>query len=473
MNPLREIRSNPRQFFPSVLVVFIAALFGTAIMQGIAILTAWLSAERMVAESDNAQNLLRVVGFTFFLIALFVSALVIANTFSIIIAGRSRQLALLRLIGASSKRLRRAASVEGLLISFPSAVLAFAASTALAQATLRYLGERISEPVALITPLMAVPAFATIVVTWLSAYLGARRITGISPIEATSQAVERRPEDARASLGELAATLVLLSMGLTFLISTAVGAYDHRVSIMGVFIVALGSVLTFVGIVVGHPWILPPIQGLVGRLLGRTAVARLAATTIARHPTRNARTVIGLVIGITLIVMFATAMTTFRNQMLDYAHSLGAEGWGGMEDVLASVIDKTMLFFLGLILFSVVIAVIGVANTLMLSVRQRTQEIGLLMALGQTPKRVRRMIAAEGLQLSVTACVVAVPLGIVYGWFGALTLLSPLLGFFAPSVPWWVIVAAVLGSTAAVFAASREPARAATSISPVQALETV
>ena len=43
MNPLREIRTNPRQFFPSVLVVFIAALFGTAIMQGIAILTAWLS----------------------------------------------------------------------------------------------------------------------------------------------------------------------------------------------------------------------------------------------------------------------------------------------------------------------------------------------------------------------------------------------------------------------------------------------
>ncbi|WP_166973272.1 ABC transporter permease [Brevibacterium atlanticum] len=473
MNPLREIRANPGQFFPSVLVVFIAALFGTVIMQGIAILTAWLTSAKIIAESTNAQNLLSVVGYVFFLIALFVSAIVIANTFSIIVAGRSRQLALLRLIGASAKRLRRAASVEGLLISVPSAVLAFAASTALSWATLSYLGERVTTEVGLLDPVMVVPALATIVVTWLSAYLGAYRITRISPIEATSQAVERRLEDARASLGALTATLLLLTMGLTFLISAVVGAGSQRLSIMGVLLVALGAVLTFLGIIVGHPWILPPVQSVIGRLLGRTAVSRLAAKTIAQHPTRNARTVIGLVIGITLIVMFATAMTTFRDQIVAYARSFGEEGWNGLEDALAEVVDKTMLFFLGLILFSVIIAVIGVANALMLSVRQRTQEIGLLRALGQTPKRVRRMIAAEGLQLSLTACVIAVPLGIAYGWIGALTLLSPLLGLFAPSVPWWVIIAVAGGSLVAVLAASRGPARAATSISPVEALEAV
>ncbi|WP_181273075.1 ABC transporter permease [Brevibacterium oceani] len=473
MSPLREIRANPGQFFPSVLVVFIASLFGTTIMQGIAILSAWLTSAKIIAESTNAQNLLTVVGYVFFLIALFVSAIVIANTFSIIVAGRSRQLALLRLIGASAKRLRRAASVEGLLISVPSAILAFAVSTALSWATLSYLGERVTTHVGLLEPVMVVPALATIVVTWGSAYLGAFRITRISPIEATSQAVDRRPEDARASLGALTATLLLLTMGLTFLISAVVGAGSQRLSIMGVLLVALGAVLTFLGIIVGHPWILPPLQTLIGRLLGRTAVSRLAAKTIAQHPTRNARTVIGLVIGITLIVMFATAMTTFRDQMVAYARSLGEGGWNGLEDALADVVDKTMLFFLGLILFSVIIAVIGVANALMLSVRQRTQEIGLLRALGQTPKRVRRMIAAEGLQLSLTACVIAVPLGIAYGWIGALTLLSPLLGIFAPSVPWWVIIAVAGGSLVAVLAASRGPARAATSISPVDALEAV
>ncbi|GAA1552492.1 FtsX-like permease family protein [Brevibacterium picturae] len=471
MNPMREIRSNPRQFAPSLLVVFIAALFGTVIMQGIEILTAWMSSAEMVSESDTAQGLLTMVGLVFFVIALFVSSIVIANTFSIIIAGRTRQLALLRLIGASSARLRRAASVEGLLVSIPSAVAAFLVSTALALAASAYLGGRITEEPELLGLMMFLPGAATIVVTWFSAYLGARRITGISPIEATSQAIERRPEDARASMGALSGALILLSTGLTLLISAIVGAGENTVSAVGVLLVAIGAVLTFIGIIVGNPWILPPLQALTGWLLGRTAASRLAASTIARHPTRNARTVIGLVIGITLIVMFATAMTTFRDQLLEYAESLGEDGWGGFEDVLKTIIDQTMMFFLGMVLFSVIIAVIGAANALMLSVRQRTQEIGLLMALGQTPRRVRRMIVAEGMQLTATACIVAVPLGIAFGWIGALTLLSPLTGFFAPSVPWWVIISVVAGSLLAVIAASRSPARVATSISPVAALE--
>ncbi|MDN5773996.1 MAG: ABC transporter permease, partial [Brevibacterium aurantiacum] len=87
MNPMREIRTNPRQFAPSFLVVFIAALFGTVIMQGIEILTAWMSSAKIVSESDTAQGLLTTVGLVFFVIALFVSSIVIANTFSIIIAG--------------------------------------------------------------------------------------------------------------------------------------------------------------------------------------------------------------------------------------------------------------------------------------------------------------------------------------------------------------------------------------------------
>lgn len=409
MNPVREIRTNPRQFAPSFLVVFIAALFGTVIMQGIEILTAWMSSAKIIAESDTAQGLLTMVGLVFFLIALFVSSIVIANTFSIIIAGRSRQLALLRLIGASSTRLRRAASVEGLLVSIPSAIVAFFVSTALALATTSYLGGQITVKPELFTPMMFVPGAATIVVTWFSAYLRARRITGISPIEATSQAVERRPEDVRASMGALTGALILLSMGITLLISGIVSASGNTVSAAGVLLVALGAMLTFIGVIVGNPWILPPLQALTGWVLGRTASSRLAASTIARHPTRNARTVIGLVIGITL----------------------------------------------------------------MLSVRQRTQEIGLLMALGQTPRRVRGMIVAEGLQLSATACLVAVPLGIAFGWVGALALLSPLTGLFAPSVPWWVIISVVAGSLLAVLAASRGPARAATSISPVEALEAV
>ncbi|RBP68221.1 putative ABC transport system permease protein [Brevibacterium sanguinis] len=472
MNPLREIRANPRQFAPSVLVVFIAALFGTAIMQGIGILGALMRSAEVVSASDTATVMITIVGMTFFLIALFVSGIVIANTFSIIIAGRSRQLALLRLIGASTRRLRRAAGLEGLIVSVPATAAAVAVSTGLALVTLALLGDAVTVDPGLGGIEMFVPAVTTIAVTWYAAFLGAKRISGISPIEATSQSVEQRTDDVRSSKRSLGIALVLLALGLIML---AGGAYLGFAlsNPAGLLIATPGGACSFLGLIVGSAWFLPPLQSRAGRLMGRSASARLAAKNIDRHPIRSSRTVIGLIIGITLVTMFATAMTTFRDQMVIYAQSLGEEGMEIVEDALLQVIDRTMLFFLGMVAFSVVIAVIGVVNALALSVRQRTREIGLLMALGQSPARVRTMVLGEGLQLTVVACLVAVPLGVLYGWIGALAVISPLTGFFAPSLPWWVLVVVVPGSLLAVALAGRVPARAATSINPVEALEAV
>ncbi|MCF2573761.1 FtsX-like permease family protein [Brevibacterium sp. UCMA 11754] len=472
MNPFREIRANPRQFAPSFLVVFIAGLFGTAIMQGIGILSAWMTSTEEIDESATARILIALVGLTFFVIALFVSSIVIANTFSIIIAGRSRQLALLRLIGASSKRLRRSAALEGLIIAVPGVIAALLVSTALAGLTLTILGDQIRYDADLLHAEVFVPAAATLLVTWYAAYLGARRISDISPVEATSQTVERSPEELRPSKRSLTTVIALLGVGLVMLIGgAAVGVAINNP--LGLPVATVGGAISFLGFIIGNPWILPPLQTLVGQLLARTSSSRLAAKTIARHPARSARTVIGLVIGVTLIVMFATAMTTFRTQLEVYAALLGQRGREADGDAVTTVVDQTMMFFLGMVVFSVVIAVIGVANALMLSVRQRTQEIGLLMALGQTPRRVRTMVLSESLQLSVTGCAVALPLGIFYGWIGALAVISPLTGFFAPSLPWWVLIVVVVGSILAVAVASGRPARAATSVNPVEALEAV
>ncbi|WP_309131569.1 FtsX-like permease family protein [Brevibacterium sp.] len=472
MNPIREIRANPRQFAPSFLVVFIAALFGTAIMQGIGILSALMRSAEVVSGSDTATVMIMVVGMTFFLIALFVSSIVIANTFSIIIAGRSRQLALLRLIGASTKRLRRSAGLEGLIVSIPATLAAVVVSTGLALVTLGLLGDAVTADPGVGSFQMFVPAVATIVVTWYAAFLGAKRISGISPIEATSQAVEQRSEDARSSKRSLGLALVLLTLGLIMLGGGAFLGFALS-NPAGLLIATPGGACSFLGLIIGNAWFLPPLQRFTGAVMGRSAATRLAAKNIDRHPTRSARTVIGLIIGITLVTMFATAMTTFRDQLVSYAQSLGQEGFEIVEDALMQVIDRTMLFFLGMVAFSVIIAVIGVVNALTLSVRQRTREIGLLMALGQSPAKVRSMVLGEGLQLTAVACLVAVPLGIVYGWIGALAVISPLTGFFAPSLPWWVLGVVVLGSLLAVALASRAPAKAATTINPIEALEAV
>ncbi|QZE25174.1 FtsX-like permease family protein [Brevibacterium casei] len=472
MNPLNEIRSNPRQFIPSFLVVFVASLFGTAIVQGIGILTAWMNSSALISGSDTAQLLITLVGLTFFVIALFVSSIVISNTFSIIIAGRSRQLALLRLIGASAKRLRRAAGLEGLLVAAPSALAAFVASTGLAFGVLLLLGDEITAEAGVLSWTTFLPAILTVLVTWGAAYSGARRISTISPIEATSQSVERSPEDSGGSRKSLVSAIVLVAIGVVLLAGGAVLSIGVKTP-LGLLIATLGGAVSFLGFVIGNAWFVPPLQSRIGRTLARGSSARLAAKNIERHPTRSARTVIGLVVGVTLIVMFATAMTTFRDQLVAYTASLDERGMGDASSEIMRVVDNTMLFFLGMVAFSVVIAVIGVANALMLSVRQRTKEIGLLMALGQTPRQVRQAVLSESAQLSVTACFIAIPLGIVYGWIGALTVLSELTGFFAPSIPWMVLLGVALGAGAAAILASRAPARAATRVSPIKALEAV
>lgn len=472
MNPLREIRANPRQFAPSFLVVFIAALFGTAIMQGIAILSAWMRSAEVVDSSGTAKIMISLVGMTFFFIALFVSSIVISNTFSIIIAGRSKQLALLRLIGASTKRLRRNAGLEGLIISIPSTVVAVLVSTGIALLTLSILGDQVKGEVGLGSIEIFVPALATILVTWNAAFLGAKRISGISPIEATSQVVEQSPEDAKSSRTSLVFSLILLTVGILMLLGGVAIALVMN-SPIGILIATPGGAISFLGFVIGNAWFLPPLQRTIGRLMSRGASSRLAAKNINRHPVRSARTVIGLIIGVTLITMFATAMTTFRDQLEVYANSLAERGMEGVGDAITQVVDYTMYFFLGMVLFSVVIAIIGVVNALTLSVRQRTKEIGLLRALGQTSARVRSMVLGESLQMTLTGCLIAVPLGIFYGWIGGLSLLAPLTGFFAPSVPVWVLAVVLLGSVIAVALASLAPAKTATSINPVEALEAV
>ena len=78
----------------------------------------------------------------------------------------------------------------------------------------------------------------------------------------------------------------------------------------------------------------------------------------------------------------------------------------------------------GLLAMSVLIALVGVGNTLALSVHERRRESALLRALGVTRGQVKGMLALEGLLLAGVGTVLGVPLGVAYGLAGALGLLG-------------------------------------------------
>lgn len=468
-NAIRELRADPRQHIPSVLVITIASLFGVVIIDGIAILSALMRQSRFVAESGTALILITIVGIVFFTIALFVSALVISNTFGMIVAGRSERIALLRLVGASSRRLRRSISAEGLLVGVVGTIAGLLIGTGASAATIwgmAKFGDVHRLEVTLLSAWMVVPVLATTFVTWASAYIGSRRILTVSPVQATGQAQDSSLDEAHHR-GKHLSSLICVAVGTTTLI---VGVAVGQTSQLAIFIALPGGMLSFTGLVLGAAWVMPPVQSIVGRLIAQGPVGRLAARNASRYPVRTARTTMGLVIGVTLIVMFATAAANMTRAMgLAFANSdMPQETIAELQGVVANVV----IGFSVLLSFSVLIAILGVINNLSLSVNQRIREIGLLRAVGLSRSGVRAMVRAEAAQLTITATILGIVLGVGYGWAGALSLLSAIggVGFFAPAIPWTVLLATAVVAPLVVVLASLVPAGRATRITPTTAL---
>lgn len=89
-----------------------------------------------------------------------------------------------------------------------------------------------------------------------------------------------------------------------------------------------------------------------------------------------------------------------------------------------TMINGMMALLVGLIAVAVLIALVGVANTLSLSVIERTRESATLRAIGMTRGQLRRSLAVEALLLSLVSGVVGVVLGTLFGWLGSYMVFS-------------------------------------------------
>ena len=134
-----------------------------------------------------------------------------------------------------------------------------------------------------------------------------------------------------------------------------------------------------------------------------------------------------------------------------------------------TTIDSMMALLVGLIAVAVLIALVGVANTLSLSVIERTRESATLRAIGMTRGQLRRSLAAEALLLSLVSGVAGVALGTLFGWLGSYMVFSL---YATVALPFnWATNGLVLGVAAlAALLASVAPARRAVKVPPVEAL---
>jgi putative ABC transport system permease protein len=147
-------------------------------------------------------------------------------------------------------------------------------------------------------------------------------------------------------------------------------------------------------------------------------------------------------------------------------------GLASERAALDSVLDLLLLVVTGLLGVAVLIALIGVGNTLALSVVERRQENGLLRALGLTRGQLRGLLAWEAVLVAGVAAVLGVLLGGAYGLIGTASVLGGQ-GEVLFDVPWLQVAAIVVAATVAGLLASVLPARRAARTAPVAAIAAV
>jgi putative ABC transport system permease protein len=131
-------------------------------------------------------------------------------------------------------------------------------------------------------------------------------------------------------------------------------------------------------------------------------------------------------------------------------------------------VDQLVALFTGLLSLALVIALLGIANTLALSIVERTREIGLLRAVGMTRRQIRRMVRREAIIIAVFGALLGVLIGSAIGFGVVSSLADDGLGSFALPAGQlfiWLVVAAMAG-----LIASLGPARKAARMDVLMAI---
>lgn len=473
----------------SIVIAALSAAFGVFLINVTEYLAAWIAGSDLGALA-TVRFTLGIVTFVMVGLSMYVGAMATANTFSTIIAGRVQHIALLRLIGSSADAQRKVVARQGLIVGIIGSLLGMLAGVGLSAIGLHFATmfvEQASKGTAS-TPTgfilwhwsFLVPVVAVALTTWAAAWVGSRRVLTVTPLEALTGSGDRTYAEVSGHKGRHVGAISLLVIGGALL---AGGILLGLTSPLGVLVAFFGGIFSFTGVVVGATLIMPPALRAFGRLFGTSATAQMAAGNALRAPERTSRMAIGVVMGVSLVVMFAVAMDVIKNLMLAQLTEMGDTGLSpeqfdevvGMTTLMMDVFSAVMM---GLVGVSAVIAAISLINLLTLGVVQRRRELGLLRAVGLTNTQIRRMVLLEAFHVVLTSIVVGLALGIFYGWAGAQSLVGSIanpvtgesIGWIAPSIPWAVVLGVIAVTIVLTLLAAVVPTRIATQVTPVEAL---
>jgi len=267
---------------------------------GVEVVTGQTVANENTNLMDQMLGFLSTALLVFAFIALFVGAFTIFNTFSITVGQRTRELALLRIVGASRRQVFQSVLLEALLLGLAASVigLGLGVLTALGlDHLLRAFGISLPQSAMVFSSRTAVAALAVGVgVTLISAISPARHAVRIPPILALATFSSSAATSSRRRLVTGAAVgvggVVLLALGMTKSIISLVGA---------------GAVATFIGVGMLAPLIARSMSSALGRPLAAVfgVSGQLGRENSMRSPRRTAQTASALMIGLALVATFS------------------------------------------------------------------------------------------------------------------------------------------------------------------------
>jgi len=275
------------------------------------VLTGKQLSEEAAGDLQTGLTFFNSILLGFAAVALFVGIFLILNTFSIIVAQRTRELALMRALGANRRQVIGSVLIEALVIGFVAAVvgllLGIGVGAALASAFSAFSGglelAGVGVPVSAVVSSLVVG----VLVTMIAAVLPALRASRIPPVAAMQDVANPdRPLTRITIAGGVVTALgvVLLGLGLV-----AASGDSVLPAILG------GVLVTFIGIAMLTPLISRPVVAGLGRIFAWSLPGRLGRLNAGRNPRRTAITAAALMVGIALVTGVTVTIESTKSSL--------------------------------------------------------------------------------------------------------------------------------------------------------------
>ncbi|MBT2491844.1 ABC transporter permease [Streptomyces sp. ISL-96] len=297
---------------------------------------------KMIEEGLSALNQV-LLGFA--AIALFVGIFLISNTFTMLVAQRTKELALMRAVGASRRQVKRSVLLEAMVVGAIASVVGFALGLGLAtglRSAMSAFGAKVPAGPLIVSPTAVAAAFAVgVLVTMLAAWLPARRAAKIAPVAAMSSVHAVATTKSLVVRNSIGGAITLL--GAAGILGGAAVGKDGRM------LIGAGAFFALIGIIVLIPLLSRPVIALVRPLISKLfgVSGTLAGQNAVRNPRRTGATASALAIGLTLVTGLsvlgvtmgrAVDKMTTDNIKADYMFTMA--GGGSLDSSALSALEK-------------------------------------------------------------------------------------------------------------------------------------